>query len=121
VINKSLKPSLVFDKFKTTNVHCVITGYQVFKPNATGIVLKPFPSREIQVPSDIQTVNFTIKAIADGGAELISSVKEVTTWKYIKEFPFFPDPLDDWTIELSSNKSKNTGVVQYQSIKATDL
>ena len=99
----------------------MITDYEIINPNVTGIVLGAFPSREVKVPNDIQTVNFTIKATAQGGVELISSVKEIVTWKFIKEFPFFTDPLKDWKIELSYNKSKNTDVLEYKSIKALDL
>ena len=116
-----MKPNLVFEKFKTTNAYCLITDYEIHKPNVTGIVIEPFPSTKIKVPSIIQTVNFAIKAKADGGAELVSSVKEVITWEKVKEFPFIPYPLDDWTIELNSNRSENTGVVEYKSIKAVDL
>ena len=51
---------------------------------------------------------------------MISAVKEVTTWKWIPEYPVFTDPLEDWTIELSSNKTENDGVVEYKSIEAKD-
>ena len=50
----------------------MITDYEVLNPNVTGIVVAAFPSREVKVPTDIQTVNFTIKATAQGGVELIS-------------------------------------------------
>ena len=53
VIKKSVLPSLIFQEFDTTNMYCVITGYEVSNPNVTGIVLTPFPSRKISVPSDI--------------------------------------------------------------------
>ena len=41
-------------------------------------------------------------------------------WKYIIEYPVFPDPLDPWKIELSPNQTENKGVVEYKSIKAID-
>jgi hypothetical protein len=72
------------------------------------------------VPSDIQTVIFTIKAIADGGTELISSVKKVITWKWIPEYPLFRDPLAEWKIKLSSNSSYNNQIAEYRSIQAID-
>ena len=53
LINKSLKPSFTFERFKTTNTHCVITGYEIQKANVTGITIGPYPSREISVPSDV--------------------------------------------------------------------
>ena len=49
---------------------------------------------------------------ADGGSELISSVLEVNTWKWVAEYPVFEDALDEWKIELSSNKTENDGIVE---------
>jgi len=47
VINKSVKPKYTFQKFTTLNEYCDITKYEIHKPNVTGILLGPFPSREI--------------------------------------------------------------------------
>ena len=58
VFEKNLKPKITFKDFKTSNVFCVITDYEVYQPNVTGILLGPFPSREIEVPTDIQNISF---------------------------------------------------------------
>jgi hypothetical protein len=42
----------------------VITDYEIINANVSGIVLAPFPSREVKIPNDIQTVSFNIKAKA---------------------------------------------------------
>jgi hypothetical protein len=65
-------------------------------------------------------VNFSIKAIADGGSELISAVQVVTMWKFIAEYPVFTDPLEPWNIVISSNKSENIGMIEYKSFAAKD-
>jgi hypothetical protein len=41
-------------------------------------------------------------------------------WKKKVKYPYFVDPLYDWVIELSSNKTANTKVAQYKSIQAID-
>ena len=50
----------------------------------------------------------------------MSSAIEVTTWKWVAEYPVFEDALDEWKIELSSNKTENDDIVEYKSIKAKD-
>lgn len=82
------------------------------------MILAPFPSQEIELPNDLQTLHFTINFTVDGGVSLISSVKQIE--KKPKLFPYFKNKIAPWDIELNEKREENPAVIQYHSKAAYD-